>query len=92
MGRGAEGLPGLAHAEGPIVLPAPDGRGWLLLLDEFLGRGYVPFRTDRLDSSVWLPAADPGFCVLPPGLRHGSLLPLTEAECGGLRSLASAGV
>ncbi|MDX3453364.1 glycoside hydrolase family 43 protein [Streptomyces sp. ME02-8801-2C] len=91
VGRGTDELPGLAYAEGPIVLPAPDGRGWLLLLDEFLGRGYVPFRADRLDSPVWLPVADPEFCVLPPGLRHGSVLPLTEAECAGLRGPVPAG-
>ncbi|MCI3278375.1 glycoside hydrolase family 43 protein [Streptomyces cylindrosporus] len=90
VGRGTDELPGLAHAEGPIVLPAPDGDGWLLLLDEFEGRGYVPFRADRLDSPVWLPAAGPDGCVIPPGLRHGSLLPLTAAECAGLRDLAPA--
>ncbi|MFK4100697.1 glycoside hydrolase family 43 protein [Streptomyces sp. NPDC019531] len=90
VGRGTDEVPGLAHAEGPIVLPAPDGDGWLLLLDEFEGRGYVPFRADRLDSPVWLPADGPDGCVVPPGLRHGSLLPLTAAECAGLRSLAPA--
>lgn len=87
VGRGVDGFPGLAHAEGPIVVPAPDGRGWLLLLDEFGGRGYVPFRADRLDSPVWLPAADPDVCALPPGLRHGSMLPLAEAERAALRTL-----
>ncbi|MEV3907201.1 glycoside hydrolase family 43 protein [Streptomyces canus] len=90
LGRGADGLPGVAHAEGPIVLPAPDGRGWLLLLDEFGGRGYVPFLAERLDSPQWLPAAGPDVCVLPPGLRHGSVLPLTGAECAVLRDLAPA--
>ncbi|MDX2936072.1 glycoside hydrolase family 43 protein [Streptomyces ipomoeae] len=91
VGRGVEGGAGLAHAEGPIVLPEPDGQGWVLLLDEFGGRGYVPFRADRLDSPVWLPAADPDVCVLPPGLRHGSVLPLTEAECSALHTLIPTG-
>ncbi|MES5823173.1 glycoside hydrolase family 43 protein [Streptomyces sp. RG80] len=87
VGRAVDGAAGLAQAEGPIVLPAPDGPGWLLLLDEFGGRGYVPFRADRLDSPTWRPAADPGSCALPPGLRHGSVLPLTEAECAALHTL-----
>ncbi|MFF0095191.1 glycoside hydrolase family 43 protein [Streptomyces canus] len=87
VGRGVDGAPGVAHAEGPIVLAAPDGPGWLLLLDEFGDRGYMPFRADRLDSPKWRPAVDPGVHTLPPGLRHGSVLPLTEAECAALRSL-----
>ncbi|MEU1345086.1 glycoside hydrolase family 43 protein [Streptomyces sp. NPDC005827] len=87
VGRGGAGVPGLAHAEGPIVLRAPDGLGWVLLLDEFGGRGYVPFRADRLDSPVWLPAPGPDVCALPPGLRHGSVLPLDAAECTALRTL-----
>ncbi|MDQ0933628.1 glycoside hydrolase family 43 protein [Streptomyces turgidiscabies] len=92
VGRGADGRPGLAHAEGPIVLPAPEGNGWLLLLDEFEGRGYVPFHADRLDSPVWLPAAGPGSCTVPKGLRHGSVLTLTAAECARLRDPAPAEV
>jgi hypothetical protein len=91
VGRGVDGVPGLAHAEGPIVLPAPDGGGWLLLLDEFEGRGYVPFRAERLDSPLWLPVGDADVCLLPPGLRHGSVLPLTGEECAKLRSLIPAG-
>ncbi|GGN22571.1 glycoside hydrolase family 43 protein [Streptomyces fuscichromogenes] len=86
VGRGVDGAAGLAHAEGPIVLPAPDGRGWLLLLDEFGGRGYVPFRAERLDGPVWVPADDPDV-RLPPGLRHGSVLPLTGRESAALRDL-----
>lgn len=91
VGRGAGDMPGLAHAEGPIVLPAPQGRGWLLLLDEFGDRGYLPFHADRLDSPGWLPVTGPDTCRVPPGLRHGSVLPLTEGECAALRDLIPAG-
>ncbi|WP_157537979.1 glycoside hydrolase family 43 protein [Kitasatospora azatica] len=89
LGRGVAGAPGLQHAEGPIVLPAPDRQGWFVLLDEFLGRGYVPFHADRLDSPVWHPVADPEQCSVPPGLRHGSVLALTGAECTALLRLAA---
>ena len=89
VGRGTEAVPGLLHAEGPIVLPAPQGRGWLLLLDEFGGRGYVPFFAERLDSAHWHPVTEPELCAVPPGMRHGSVLPLTEAECAALRDPAA---
>jgi hypothetical protein len=66
----------LAHGEGPVVVPAPEGKAWFLLIDEFSGRGYVAFESDDLDAGEWRPAD----ARLPAGARHGSLLPITAEE------------
>lgn len=67
----------LDQGEGPILAEHPDGRSWILLVDEFSGRGYTAFRTSHLDSGVWTP--DYG-ARLPAGARHGSLLGITVDE------------
>ncbi|MDX3779228.1 family 43 glycosylhydrolase [Streptomyces europaeiscabiei] len=66
------------QGEGPIVFRSnTDDHKWYLFIDEFSGRGYVPFETDDLGSGTWTPCE--GF-ALPPGARHGSVLPVTRAE------------
>lgn len=67
----------MQRAEGPAVTRAVDGDGWYLLADEFGLRGYQLFHTTDLASGEWthLPGA-----ALPPGARHGSLLPITAQE------------
>ncbi|MEV6384163.1 family 43 glycosylhydrolase [Streptomyces sp. NPDC051773] len=73
IGRGA-----VEQGEGPIVFRSnTDDRTWYLFVDEFSGRGYVPFETTDLDSGRWTPCAE---FALPPGARHGSVLPVTRAE------------
>ena len=56
-------------------------------LDEFGGRGYVPFETTDLDSGTWtmVPSYN-----LPSRPRHGTVLPVTAAEYNRLRSANSA--
>jgi hypothetical protein len=74
-----EGIGGgaMEHGEGPIVLQAPDGAGWYLFLDEFGLRGYVAFHSSDIAAGTWEPVED---ALLPPGARHGSVLPITLAE------------
>ncbi|MCU1528927.1 MAG: beta-xylosidase [Frondihabitans sp.] len=77
VGRSIPGHDGLVHGEGPIVV-ARDGDGsWVLLIDEFGLRSYVPFVGDSLDTNEWRIADD---YLMPPGARHGSVLAVTEEE------------
>ncbi|MGX9899180.1 hypothetical protein ACW0JT_03455 [Arthrobacter sp. SA17] len=67
----------MAHGEGPIALEVPDGGGWYLFLDEFGRRGYMAFHSADIAAGIWEPVED---ALLPPGARHGSILPITLAE------------
>ncbi|WP_240528884.1 family 43 glycosylhydrolase [Streptomyces humi] len=72
IGKGA-----MSAAEGPLVFRSNTEDKWYAFLDEFGGRGYIPFETDDLDSGVWTPVAD---YDLPAKPRHGTVLPVTQAE------------
>ncbi|MEU2772541.1 family 43 glycosylhydrolase [Streptomyces sp. NPDC007162] len=72
IGKGA-----MNAAEGPLVFKSNTEDKWYAFLDEFGGRGYIPFETDDLDSGVWTPVAD---YDLPAKPRHGTVLPVTQAE------------
>lgn len=72
IGKGA-----MSAAEGPLVFKSNTEEKWYLFLDEFGGRGYIPFETTDLDSGVWTPSTD---YSLPSSPRHGTVLPVTEAE------------
>ncbi|PWK31199.1 family 43 glycosylhydrolase [Actinoplanes xinjiangensis] len=72
----------LSQGEGPLVFksnsPAANGKDkWYLFIDEYGGRGYVPFSTTDLNSGVWTP--EPAYS-LPKRPRHGTILPVTRAE------------
>jgi hypothetical protein len=77
IGRSLPGRPGLVHGEGPIAVPGADGRPPYLVIDEFGLRNYMPFTADHLGSDEWRAVAEH---ELPPGARHGSILPITEDE------------
>ncbi|WP_329331836.1 family 43 glycosylhydrolase [Streptomyces sp. NBC_00663] len=72
IGKGA-----MSAAEGPLVFKSNTEEKWYAFLDEFGGRGYIPFETTDLDSGVWTPVAD---YDLPSKPRHGTVLPVTQAE------------
>ena len=72
LGKGA-----LNAAEGPTIFKSNTEEKWYLYLDEFGGRGYVPFESTDLDSGVWTPST--GY-NLPASPRHGTVLPITQAE------------
>ncbi|GAB3396648.1 hypothetical protein GCM10027568_31180 [Humibacter soli] len=67
----------MRRAEGPAVTRAVDGGGWYLLADEFGLRGYQLFHADDLATGQWTHLPD---ASLPPGARHGSLLPISGGE------------
>ncbi len=72
IGKGA-----MSAAEGPLVFKSNTEEKWYAFLDEFGGRGYIPFETTDLASGTWTPVS--GY-DLPAKPRHGTVLPVTQAE------------
>ncbi|QOV39954.1 family 43 glycosylhydrolase [Streptomyces ferrugineus] len=72
IGKGA-----MNAAEGPLVFKSNTEDKWYAFLDEFGGRGYIPFETTDLASGTWTPSTD---YDLPAKPRHGTVLPVTQAE------------
>ncbi|RPF31289.1 family 43 glycosylhydrolase [Streptomyces sp. TLI_185] len=72
IGKGA-----MSAAEGPLVFKSNTEDKWYAFLDEFGGRGYIPFETTDLASGNWTPST--GY-DLPAKPRHGTVLPVTQAE------------
>jgi beta-xylosidase len=67
----------LNQGEGPLIFKSNTAEKWYLFIDEYGGRGYVPFSTTDLDSGVWTPETN---YSLPSRPRHGTVLPVTKAE------------
>ncbi|MEU4427343.1 family 43 glycosylhydrolase [Actinoplanes sp. NPDC024001] len=67
----------LSRGEGPLVFKSNTEEKWYLFIDEYGGRGYVPFSTTDLNSGVWTPETS---YSLPSRPRHGTVLPVTAAE------------
>ncbi|MET8979521.1 family 43 glycosylhydrolase [Streptomyces sp. NPDC004539] len=67
----------MSAAEGPLVFKSNTEDKWYAFLDEFGGRGYIPFETTDLDKGVWTPSTN---YELPSRPRHGTVLPVTKAE------------
>ncbi|MDI6101817.1 family 43 glycosylhydrolase [Actinoplanes sp. NEAU-A12] len=65
------------RGEGPLVFKSNTEDKWYLFIDEYGGRGYVPFSTTDLNSGKWTP--EPTYS-LPSRPRHGTVLPVTAAE------------
>lgn len=72
IGRGA-----ISRGEGPTVFKSNTEDRWYLFIDEFGGRGYVPFESTDLGSGRWTVSS--GY-ALPTSPRHGTVLPVTRAE------------
>ena len=77
VGRAGALGPGIERGEGPIVVRSNAGDRWYLFIDEFGGRGYVPFESTDLDAPRWSMAEEHR---MPTGARHGSVLPVTADE------------
>jgi hypothetical protein len=72
IGQGA-----LSQGEGPLVFKSNTEDKWYLYIDEYGGRGYVPFSTTDLNSGKWTP--EPTY-TMPSRPRHGTILPVTQTE------------
>jgi hypothetical protein len=81
IGHGA-----VSRGEGPTVFRSNTERRWYLFIDEFGGRGYVPFTSTDLDSGRWEPVSA---YELPARPRHGTVLPVTRSELDGVRAAFS---
>ena len=79
------GKPELTHGEGPAVFSDSDAGAFYLLINEFAPRGYQLFTTRDLASAEWthIPSAQ-----LPPGARHGSVIPISAHEHSTLLEFA----
>ncbi|MDQ0936717.1 family 43 glycosylhydrolase [Streptomyces turgidiscabies] len=78
IGKGA-----MSAAEGPLVFKSNTEKKWYMFADEFGGRGYIPFESTDLASGVWTPSTN---YDLPSKPRHGTVLPVTQAEYDRLLS------
>jgi hypothetical protein len=71
----------IPRGEGPLVFKSntkKDGKDtWYLFIDDYGVKGYVPFETNDLASGEWTPSTDYN---LPARPRHGTVLPVTQAE------------
>ncbi|GAA1194537.1 hypothetical protein GCM10009654_59570 [Streptomyces hebeiensis] len=76
IGRGS-----VNQGEGPTVFKSNTEEKWYLFIDEFGGRGYIPFETTDLDSGTWTMSKN---FELPASPRHGTVLPVTAEEYGRL--------
>ncbi|MFF7653059.1 family 43 glycosylhydrolase [Streptomyces sp. NPDC007983] len=72
IGKGA-----IDRGEGPTIFKSNTENKWYLFIDEFGGRGYIPFETTDLASGKWTPSQN---YQLPASPRHGTVLPVTQAE------------
>ncbi|WP_171113608.1 MULTISPECIES: family 43 glycosylhydrolase [unclassified Streptomyces] len=72
IGKGA-----MDRGEGPTVFKSNTEEKWYLFIDEYGGRGYLPFETTDLDSGRWTPSTN---YQLPASPRHGTVIPVTQQE------------
>jgi len=75
------------NGEGPTVFRDNEVAGrWYMLIDQpsyHGGQGYLAFTTDDIASGVWTAVAG---AKLPSSPRHGTVLPVTQAELDGMRA------
>lgn len=76
-----QGVQGIRYVEGPTVFKSNTEDKWYLFVDEFGGRGYIPLETTNLDSGEWKVSAE---YRLPRSPRHGTVIPVTQAEYDAL--------
>ena len=83
MIREGIGKGSISRGEGPTAFKSNTEDRWYLFIDEFGGRGYVPFETTDLASGNWSVPAD---YDLPSRPRHGTVVPVTLTEYNRLRA------
>lgn len=67
----------LGAGEGPTVFKSNTENKWYLFIDEYGGRGYVPFSSTDLSTGKW--TVEPSYS-LPTSPRHGTVTGVTRAE------------
>lgn len=67
----------MERGEGPTVFKSNTEEKWYLFIDEYGGRGYLPFETTDLASGRWTPSTG---SQLPASPRHGTVIPVTKKE------------
>jgi hypothetical protein len=72
IGRGS-----ISQGEGPLVFKSNTEQRWYMYVDEYGGRGYIPFTTTDLSTGQWTLVS--GY-AMPGRPRHGTVLPVTQAE------------
>jgi len=79
---------GTSAVEGPTAFKAnpgdTSGSPYYLFVDEYGGRGYIPLGSNSLDTPSW---KVPASYSLPTKPRHGTVLPITQAELTKLAKL-----
>ncbi|GAB4004736.1 hypothetical protein GCM10029992_50610 [Glycomyces albus] len=65
------------QGEGPLVFKSNTEEKWYMFIDEYGGRGYLPFETTDLSGGQWSPSSN---YSLPGRPRHGMILPLTAEQ------------
>ncbi|WP_298454640.1 immunoglobulin-like domain-containing protein [uncultured Cellulomonas sp.] len=85
IGAPTDTAPGIDRGEGPLVFKSNTEERWYMFIDEYGGRGYLPFTTTDLDSGQWslVPEDDVDF---PARFRHGTVLPVTGGEWAALQA------
>ncbi|MFD4669127.1 LamG-like jellyroll fold domain-containing protein [Lentzea sp. NPDC058450] len=83
IGKATPTSPGLSAGEGPTGFKSNTENKWYLFIDEYGGRGYVPFETTDLASGKWTMSTG---AKLPASPRHGTVLPVTQAELDRLNA------
>lgn len=72
IGRGS-----ISAGEGPTIFKSNTEEKWYMFIDEFGGKGYVPFETTNLQSGEWKMSTN---YQLPSRPRHGTVMPITKKE------------
>ncbi|MEV0092779.1 family 43 glycosylhydrolase [Streptomyces sp. NPDC050738] len=67
----------ISAGEGPLVFKSNSEDKWYLFVDEYGGRGYLPFECTDLNAGDW--AMSTAY-RLPSAPRHGTVLPVTSRE------------
>ncbi|KAA8784353.1 DUF4959 domain-containing protein [Paenibacillus amylolyticus] len=76
-----QGVGNMKWVEGPTIFKSNTEEKWYLFVDEFGGRGYIPFETTNLASGQWTLSSNYN---LPASPRHGTVIPITQSEYDSL--------
>ena len=77
---------GTSAVEGPSIFKTNpgdvNGERYMLIVDEFGGKGYVPLESNSLSSGSWTLNSNYQYPTTP---RHGTILQLTASELSAIR-------